>query len=67
MGAENKRWYNEFKHPKDKYHAEFAADSGETRFRMNCLGSSLTWEELNLSSYFDRTFHATSTVYLFPV
>lgn len=42
-------------------HAEFAAASGEKRFRMNSLGSSLTQEEVNLFRYFDRTLHAIST------
>ena len=61
MGAENECWYNTLKHPTDKYHVEFAADSGENKFRMNSLGCSLTQEELNLFRYFDRTLHGIST------
>lgn len=61
MGAGNKCWYNILKHPTGKYHVEFTADSGEKRFRMNSLGSSLTQEEVNLLRYFDRTLHAIST------
>lgn len=61
MVLEKKYWYNTIKHPTDGYHAEFAADPEKTRFRMDCIGSYLTWEELNFFSYFDETLHVIST------